>query len=121
MDGTVYLRGRPVFDTLTNTLHISNLDFDSETWKVLPKGSDSVWHKGLRKLLESLLTIPLGDDIAKLPQAIDKAFEEGGPGEKTDLSIQTFRFVPQKIAIRPDGIQALIYVKSKVDIKVNQL
>lgn len=121
LDGTIYLRGRPVFDTLTNTLHISNLDFDAETWKVLPKGSDSIWHTGLRKLLESLLTIRLGDDIAKLPQAIDKAFEQGGPGKKTDLTIQTFRFVPQKIAIRPDGIQALIYVKSKVGIKVNQL
>jgi hypothetical protein len=121
MDGTVYLRGRPVFDTLSNTLRINNLDFDAETWKVLPKGSDSVWHKGLRKLLESLLTIPLGDDIAKLPQAIDNAFEQGGPGKKTDLGIQSFRFVPQKIAIRPDGIQALIYVQSKVQVKVNQL
>ncbi|GAB2561456.1 DUF4403 family protein [Spirosoma aerophilum] len=121
MDGTVYLRGRPTFDTLTNTLHIDNLDFDAETWKVLPKGSDTVWHKGLRKLLESLLTIHLGDDIAKLPQAIDKAFEKGSPGKKTDLAIQSFRFVPQKIAIRPDGIQALIHVKSKVGIKIDQL
>ncbi|SOD99548.1 DUF4403 family protein [Spirosoma fluviale] len=121
MDGTIYLRGRPEFDTLTNTLHIANLDFDAETWKALPKGSDTVWHKGLRELLESLLTIPLGDDIAKLPQAIDKAFEKGGPGKKTDLTIQSFRFVPQKIAIRPDGIQALIYVKSTVGVQVKQL
>jgi hypothetical protein len=121
MDGTIYLRGRPTFDTLTNTLHINNLDFDAETWKVLPKGSDTVWHQGLRKLLESLLTIRLGDDIAKLPQAIDKAFEKGSPGKKTDLTIKSFRFVPQKIAIRPDGIQALIQVRSRVGVQVNEL
>ena len=120
LDGTVYLRGRPVFDTLTNTLRVSNLDFDAETWKALSKNSNTVWHTGLRKLLERLLTIPLGDDIAKLPASIDKAFEKG-PGKTTDLGIKTFRFVPQKIAIRPDGIQALINVQSKVGVKVNQL
>lgn len=121
MDGTMYLRGRPVFDTLTNTLRVTNLDFDAETWSALSSSSNTVWHKGLRKLLESLLTIRLGDDIAKLPQTIDKAFEEGGPGKTTDLTIQSFRFVPQKIAIRPDGIQALIKVKSTVGVKINQL
>jgi hypothetical protein len=63
----------------------------------------------------------LGDDIAALPQTIDKAFETGGPGKKTDLGIKTFRFIPQQIAIRPDGIQALIKVESKVGVKVKQL
>ncbi|MFD2936781.1 DUF4403 family protein [Spirosoma flavum] len=121
LDGTIYLRGRPTFDTLTNTLRVTKLDFDSETWKVLSKSSNSVWHEGLRKLLESLLTISLGDDIAKLPSEIDKAFEKGSAGKKTDLGIKAFRFTPQKIAIRPDGIQALINVESKVKVNVNQL
>ncbi|WP_460933065.1 DUF4403 family protein [Spirosoma humi] len=120
LDGTVYLRGRPVFDTLTNTLRVNNLDFDAETWKAVSGDSNTVWHKGLRTLLESILTIPLDDDIAKLPASIDKAFEKG-PGKTTDLGIKTFRFVPQKIAIRPDGIQALINVQSKIGVKVNQL
>ncbi|WP_405512392.1 DUF4403 family protein [Spirosoma sp. KNUC1025] len=121
IDGPVYLRGRPAFDTLTNTLSIKNLDFDTANGGLLSKSTGAVWHDGLRKLLESMLTIRLGDDIAKLPQAIQKAYEEGGPGEKTDLGIKVFRFLPQKIAIRPDGIQALIKVESIVGVKVKQL
>ncbi len=121
MDGPVYLRGRPAFDTLTNTLVVKNLDFDSTHEGLLSKSTDPVWHDALRKVLETMLTIRLGDDIDKLPQVIHKAYEKGGPGKKTDLGIQTFRFVPQKIAIRPDGIQALIKVKSKVIVKVNTL
>ncbi|MBD2753251.1 DUF4403 family protein [Spirosoma validum] len=121
IDGPVYLRGRPTFDTLTNTLRINQLDFDDTHSELLSKSTASVWHDPLRKVLERMLTIRLGDDIAKLPQAIDKAYEQGGPGKKTDLGIQSFRFVPQKIAIRPDGIQALIKVKSKVEVKVNAL
>lgn len=121
LDGTVYLRGRPTFDTLSNTLRVDRLDFDTDTWKILSKKSNPVWHSALRTLLQRLLTISLGDDIAKLPRSIDKAFEKGGAGKKTDLVVRTFRFVPQKIAIRPDGIQALIDVKSIVALQVNKL
>ncbi|GAB4010941.1 hypothetical protein GCM10028808_23180 [Spirosoma migulaei] len=121
MDGTVYLRGKPTFDTLTNTLKINNLDFDAASGNILSKSTGAVWHDGLRNLLEKLLIIRLGDDIAKLPQTINQAFEKGGAGKKTDLGIKSFRFTPQKIAIRPDGIQALINVESKVLLKVNQL
>jgi hypothetical protein len=121
LDGTVYLKGRPTFDTLTNTLRVMNLDFDTETAGLLSKNTNGLGHKALRELLANLLTIRLGDDLAKLPQTIDTAFEQGGAGKKTDLGIQTFRFTPQKIAIRPDGIQSLIKVESKVGIKVNQL
>jgi hypothetical protein len=119
-NGTVYLKGRPVFDTLTNTLKVDSLDFDGESGSILSKKASTLWHDSLRKLLEELITIKLGDDIADLPQKINEAFEKG-PGKKTDMGISTFRFVPQKIAIRPDGIQALIHVKSTVALRVDTL
>lgn len=119
-NGTVYLKGEPRFDTLDNALKIDQLDFDAEPGSVLSKKTGAVWHEPLRKLLESLLTIHLGDDIAKLPRKINEAYEKG-PGKKTDLGIQSFRFTPQKIAIRPDGIQALIKVESKIGVKVDRL
>lgn len=121
IDGPVYLRGRPLFDTLTNTLNVGHLDFDTSSEAISQKSTGSVWHDGLRQLLGNLLTIKLGDGIARLPNLIDQAYEKGGPGKKTDLAIQSFRFVPQQIAIRPDGIQALINVKSKVGVKINRL
>ena len=119
-DGTVYLKGRPVFDTLTNTLKVDSLDFDGESGSVLSKKAGALWHDSLRKLLEELITIKLGDDIASLPKKINEAFEKG-PGKKTDMGIRTFQFVPQKIAIRPDGIQALIHVKSIIALRVDAL
>lgn len=121
IDGPVYLRGRPLFDTLTNTLSVQQLDFDKSSEDIRSKSTGSVWHDGLRTLVGNMLTIRLDDGIASLPKRIDQAYEKGGPGKKTDLSIQSFRFVPQRIAIRPDGIQTLINVKSKVGVKINRL
>jgi hypothetical protein len=120
IDGILYLRGRPAFDTTTNTLHIQNLDFDSTTDNALSKISNSIVHDGLRKVLEGMLIIPLGDQIDQLPKQINEAFEKG-PGKKMDLGIQSFQFVPQKIAVLPDGIQALIHIKSKVGVQIQKL
>lgn len=120
IDGTLYLRGRPVFDTLTNTLSINDLDFDAQTDNALSKLSNSLIHKGICKLLEEMLTISLGSEIKKLPERINEAFEKG-PGKKTDLGIKSFRFVPQRVAVRPDGIQALIHVESNVSVHVQKL
>lgn len=116
LNKTVYLRGRPAFDTLTNELKIENLDFDTNE-----DNTDTEGYKALRTLLESLLTVDLDKDIAKLPQTINKAFEKAKASKRTDLGIQSFRFTPQRVAIRPDGIQALIKVKSNVKLTVNNL
>ncbi|RYC69570.1 DUF4403 family protein [Spirosoma sordidisoli] len=121
MDGVIYLRGRPVFDTLTNTLRVSNLDFDAASQSGMPRFVSSLVRKSLLKLVDELLEISLGDEINKLPQKITQAYEKGGAGKKTDLVIQSFRFTPEQIAIRPTGIQTLIHVQSKVGLRVRQL
>jgi hypothetical protein len=120
VDGVLYLRGRPTFDTLTKTLIVKNLDFDTSTGDELTKFSESIIHRGLQRLLSDWLTISLGDEIAKLPAKINEAYEKG-PGKTTDLHIKEFRFVPQQIAIRPDGIQTLIRVQSRVALQIQQL
>ena len=121
VDGTVYLRGRPVFDTLTNTLTIKHLDFDTDTEAVLPAPLRSLIHKGLVNVLDGMLTIRLADDIRQFPDKISKAFASGGTGKKAQLLIQTFRFVPQQLAVRPTGVQTLIRVESKVAVQMKKL
>ncbi|MBD2702173.1 DUF4403 family protein [Spirosoma sp. BT702] len=121
LNGLVYLKGRPMFDTASNTLRINNLDFDAETGSLLSKDTGALWHAGLRKILGELVTISLGNEIEQLPQKISKAFEKGKPGEKTDLGLQSFKFVPENVAIRPDEIQVMIRVETKVGVRVNKL
>lgn len=119
--GTLYLRGRPDFDTTTNTLRINNLDFDAQTQGALSSLSSRILHNGLRVVLEDLLSVSLGEEISQLPQKIDAAFEKSSAGKRTNLSIRAFRLIPLRVAVRPDGIQALIKVQSKVGLQVQHL
>jgi hypothetical protein len=119
--GTLYFRGQPVFDTLTNTLRVRYVDFDVDTKERLLATADWLLHDNLRDTLEKSLEIPLSQQLAQVPAKIETAFAQGGAGKKTILDINAFRMVPQKIVVRPDGVQILIKVESKVAVVVKHL
>ena len=121
VNGVLYFHGQPVYDTLDNTLRVKNVDFDIETQEALLSTADWLLHDHLRDTLQAVLTVPLGQQIGQLPAKIETAFARGKAGRKTTLAIDTFRFVPQRIVIRPDGIQLLIDVKSRVGLRVKRL
>lgn len=119
--GTLYFRGQPAYDTLTHTLQVRNIDFDVETEERLLATADWLLHDRLNDTLAKVLKFPIREQIDKLPTLIDGAFEKAKAGKKNDLDIISFQFVPQRIAVRPDGIQALLKVESTVAFKVKKL
>lgn len=121
VNGTLYFRGQPRYDTLSDALRIYNVDFDVDTKETLLSTADWLLHDHLRDTLRNAVYLPLRDQLTQLPEKIETAFARSKAGRKTALSVQTFRLVPQRIVIRPDGIQVLINVQSKVAVRVNRL
>jgi len=121
MKGTLYFHGKPYFDTLSNTLQIRDVDFDVHTEEQLLATADWLLHDKLRDTLTAALKIPMGRQLAALPKKIETAFARGKAGKKTELDIDAFRLVPQRIAVRPEGVQILIDIQSKVTLEVKRL
>jgi len=121
VNGTLFFRGQPVYDTLTNTLTIKHIDFDVATKELLLATADWLLHDHLRDTLQAAMVIPLGHQISEVPGEIETAFARGKVGQKTGLNVTQFRMVPQRIVVRPDGVQVLISVQSKVAVLVKKL
>ena len=119
--GLLYLHGQPVYDTLQNTLRVDNVDFEVDTKEKLMASADWLLHDNLRDTLQSVLVVPLRREIASIPGKIEAAFARAKVSEKTDLDIESFQLVPQRIVVRPDGVQILIKVRSKVAVKLKEL
>ncbi|GAB2538277.1 DUF4403 family protein [Spirosoma aerophilum] len=119
--GNLYFHGSPQYDTLTNTLRIKNVDFDVDTKERLFATADWLLHDHLRDTIQAAMVIPLRQQITSIPDKIETAFAKAKVGQKTDLNLDTFRLTPQRIVVRPDGIQVLIKVQSKVAVKVKKL
>ena len=121
VNGTLYFRGQPAYDTLTNTLRVRDVNFDVVTKERLFATADWLLHDHLRDTLQSVLVVPLRYQIAVLPEKIESAFARGKAGQKTALDVDAFRLVPLRIVVRPEGIEILIKVESKVDLVVRRL
>ena len=121
VSGTLYFHGSPHYDTLTNTLRMLNVDFDVDTKERLFATADWLLHDHLRDTIQSVMVIPLRQQLSSIPEKIETAFARAKVGQKTALNIDTFRLIPQRIVVRPDGVQVLIKVKSKVAVKIKRL
>ncbi|GAB3990090.1 hypothetical protein GCM10028807_16500 [Spirosoma daeguense] len=121
VNGTLYFHGMPAYDTLTNTLRIKDVDFDVETKERLFQTADWLLHDNLRDTIQAAMVVPLRQQITSIPEKIETAFSNAKAGKKTALDIDTFRLVPQRIVVRPDGVQLLIKVRSKIAVKVKKL
>lgn len=121
VNGTLYFRGHPAYDTLNNTLRVKDVDFDVVTQENLLATADWLLHDHLRDTLQSALVVPLRYQIDTLPQKIEMAFARGKAGQKATLDVDAFRLMPQRIVVRPEGIEILIKVESKVDLAIRRL
>ncbi len=121
VNGTLYFHGKPAYDTLTNTLRIKEIDFAVDTKENLLATADWLLHDHLRDTLQSVLVVPLRQPISTIPDKIETAFSKAKVSQKTDLEIDTFRMVPQRIVVQPEGVQVLIKVNSKLAVKMKRL
>ncbi|WP_420149556.1 DUF4403 family protein [Spirosoma sp.] len=121
VNGTLYFHGNPAYDTLTNTLRMKDIDFDVDTKEKLFATADWLLHDHFRDTLQTVTVVPLRQPISTIPQKIEAAFARGKAGKKTNLDIDSFQLVPKRIIVRPDGVQLLIRVESKVAVKVKRL
>jgi hypothetical protein len=121
VNGTLYFRGLPTFDTLTNMVRVQDVDYDVVTKEYLFSTADWLLHDHLRDTLQSVMKVPLRYNVDALPEKIETAFARGKAGKKSDLDVDRFRLVPQRIVVRPEGIEILIKVESRVDLLVRRL
>ncbi|GAB3956347.1 hypothetical protein GCM10028805_45910 [Spirosoma harenae] len=119
--GTLYFHGTPAYDTLTNTLRVKDVDFDVDTKERLLSTADWLLHDHLRDTIQAALVVPLRQQIDTIPDKIETAFAKAKVGQKTALDLDTFQLVPQRLVVRPDGVQILIKVNSKVAVKIKRL
>ncbi|RAJ99970.1 uncharacterized protein DUF4403 [Larkinella arboricola] len=119
--GSLYFRGRPVFDTVRKELVMRNLDYDIHTEQSLAKVADWLLHDTLKDTLQSTLRIPLEEHFTLLPDKIEGAFARAKAGKKARINIPKFELSPKAIAVRPDGLQILLHADAAMMLEVVNL
>ena len=61
--GDIYMKGKPVYDSITRNIELSELDFDLDSEQKLLKSADWLVHGALRRIMKKYMVYPVGADL----------------------------------------------------------
>jgi hypothetical protein len=116
IDGTLYVKGTPAYDSLTSSFSMKDFDFDISSESALLNSADWIMHSKVLDLVAEKLTVNITPLAAKLPDIIFKAIEKGKTGEKIDLLVDTLSLQPMAIVPTKDNLQLLVHARGRAKV-----
>jgi hypothetical protein len=119
--GTVYLKGRPAYDSARQRLYAADLDYDIITETALLQAADWLLHDTFREQIQQIAVLPLEESLQKLPGLIEQAVAQSNAGSKISLRLDSMQVAPVAIAVRPQELNLLIRLQTKVNLQLHKL
>ncbi|MBK8803054.1 MAG: DUF4403 family protein [Fibrobacteres bacterium] len=111
-EGTIFLKGRPEFDTVTKSVRLADVDFDVDTKSFLVKSASYLAHGSIQEAIAKAATV----DMAQiLPKVSDLRFPMGDLGT-VQVGLQTLQ--PVGISLDQGRLQAWLRTSGKVQVSV---
>lgn len=120
IDGTLYVKGTPAYDSATSTFSMKDFDFDLSSESSLLNSADWLLHTHVLDLVAEKLRLNIAPLAARLPQIIFKAIEKGKTGEKIDFNVDTLALYPQVILPTRDNLQLLVLARGRASVVLDQ-
>ena len=120
IDGTLYVKGTPAYDSATSTFSMRDFDFDLSSESSLLSSADWLLHTHVLDLVAEKLSLNVTPLAARLPQTIFKAIEKGKTGEKIDFKVDTLALYPQVILPTRDNLQLLVLARGRASVVLDQ-
>ncbi|WP_338761455.1 DUF4403 family protein [Bernardetia sp. ABR2-2B] len=121
VNSNIYLSGIPRFDSLNNSLHFDNFDYDLQSEEYLLSAADWMLKGTVKEEIQKLLILPLDDYVKKLPNIIQTALSKGKTGKTALFDLKEFELSPRFIQIDKDHVRIYVKATGKVGIEIIKL
>ena len=121
VNSTIYLSGTPRFDSLNNSLHFDNFDYDLQSEEYLLNTADWMLKGTVKDEIQKLLILPLDNYVKQLPEIIQKALSKGKTGKTALFDLRDFDLSPHFIQIDKDHVRIYVKATGKVGIEIIKL
>ncbi len=118
LNGTVYLKGRPKYDSTTKAIRLIDTEFDLDSKNKLLKTAGWLLHGALERKLEPYLSYPIGDKLKESEELIKKSLTNNRLDKNILMNGQLVKLAPQEIVIMEQGIKTIVKAEGKIEIKV---
>ena len=118
---TIYLSGTPRFDSLNNSLHFDDFDYDLQSEEYLLSAADWMLKGTVKEEIQKLLILPMDNYVKQLPDIIQKALSKGKTGKAALFDLKDFELSPRFIQIDKDHVRMYVKATGKVGIEIIKL
>ena len=120
INGKLYLKGKPVFSPVTESIYIENLDFDLDTKNKLVKTASWLTKSTLLDKMKEKLTFPLRDQLKHANKMIQHNLNKNEVAPGIVLNGNLKELSPSNIYITPESIIAIIQAKGNADLVISE-
>ncbi len=121
IEGNIYLKGTPQYDQATRALVLKNLDYDLDTRSVLIKTANWLLQGRFVKQLEKQFILPLGSQMEETQKFTNQQLANRQISKGITLNGKLNTIEPDQVYITSSSLMAVVFVKGKLEIKINGL
>jgi hypothetical protein len=121
INGVIYLKGIPYYDTNTRMLSLKNVDYDLDTRSVLIQTANWLLQGKFAKQIEQQFVFPVGPQVDEAQKAIRQQLTNRKVAKGIDFGGRLDTLDPDQVYLTPTSLVALIVAKGRIEIKIDGL
>lgn len=121
INGVIYLKGIPYYDTNTRMLSLKNVDYDLDTRSVLIQTANWLLQGKFAKQIEQQFVFPVGPQVDEAQKAIRQQLTNRKVAKGVDFGGRLDTLDPDQVYLTPSSLVALIVAKGRIEIKIDGL
>jgi hypothetical protein len=118
LNGKVYLKGKPYYDPQSSSIKIKDLDYELDTKNKLFKAADWLAHGKFLKIMEPYFAVSVASQLEEGKKMIQENLAGNKLNKNINLNGKLTELTPQNMYVTPNGIQAVISAKGKLEVLV---
>ena len=121
LDGDIYLKGRPYYDAMSQTISLKDLQYDLDTKNVLARSANWLLKGTFARTLEKQLTIPIGSQLADMQKLLQAQLKNNRIAKGVTIDGQLDEIRPDQVYLTPTALLAVVNARGRVNVNVEGL
>lgn len=119
LKGKIYLKGLPVYDKISKSIQIKEIDFDLDSKNKLVKSAEWLLHQNILKILEEKLQFPLSAQLDEAKNKVNENLKDNKQIKGITIKGVVSQLEIEQLYLFPNSIKVAVLLKGKAAVLVN--
>jgi len=121
VNGFIYLKGKPTYDSISQTIYLKNLDYSVETKNAMIKTGNWILKSTLTKRMQEALRYSVAADMAEIKKQVNAYIGTYNISKNVSIKAHVIDLEPKQIFVTQESIKAVVYATGTMNMSVKGL